>query len=90
MDLNGAWAQTIHTQAVEAIVPLANGYFQVMKTSQCQAVKLTPKFVLQSRKEAGMEDHRMNTKVLQKDLWKGSSSFLKPPSYEDKFQEETL
>ena len=88
--LREAWAQTIHRQAMDTIVPLANGYFQVMKTSQCQAMKLTPKFVLQSRKEAGMEDHRMSTKVLQNDLWKGSSSFLKPPSYEDKFQEETL
>ena len=40
-----AWAQTIHMQAAEAIVPLANGYFQGMKTSQCQAKDSGQNFV---------------------------------------------
>ena len=45
-DLKKAWAQTIHMQAAEAIVPLANGYVQGMRTSQCQATKWGQKFVL--------------------------------------------
>ena len=55
-------------QAMEAIVPLANGYVQVMKTSQCQAMSLKRKFVLQSNKGSknggSQDEHEGSAKVL--------------------------
>ena len=69
-------AQTIYMLAPSscpkvsgAMVPLANGYFQIMKTSQCQAKDVMQNCVLISKETAaGMEDHRMSMMVLHDTL----------------------
>ena len=61
-------------QAMEAIVPLANGYVQVMKTSQCQATDLCQQLVFavllkkQQGKNGGSQDeHEDSAKVLSQE-----------------------